>query len=139
MGFEFLDFATADVAFRAYGKTLGELFASAGLALFEVMTDIRKVEPKVRKEIRLEAEDLEELMFLWLSELLFFVDTEGLLFSEFDVDVRKDGKWFLEAVCRGERIDPERHELRTAVKSPSFHGMKVEKNGEWRALVIVDV
>ena len=42
MKFKYFDH-TADIMFEAYGKTLEETFCNAGLAMFNILTDIRKV------------------------------------------------------------------------------------------------
>lgn len=136
--FEFVDITTADVAFIAYGKDLNELFANSALAMFEVMISTKKVKPKVKKKVKVSGNDLQSLMFDWLNELLIYVDAENLAFSDFKVKV--DGKNFkLRATCSGEKIDREKHETRTMVKAATYHKMKVEKNGIWKAQVIVDI
>jgi SHS2 domain-containing protein len=137
--FEFLDITTADVCFVAYGKDLNELFENSALAMFEVMIDTKQVKVEIKKEIKLKAEDLNSLMFDWLNELLFYVDAENLAFSEFDVKI--DEKNFeLKAVCKGEKIDREKHETRTVVKSATYHKMEIKKfDGKWRAQVILDI
>jgi len=136
--FKFIDITTADVAFEAYGKNLDELFANAALAMFEVMVNTRQVEPKVEKELKVEGNDLQSLMFNWLNSLLIFVDSENLAFSEFDVKV-DEKKFKLEAVCKGEEMNREKHETRTHVKACTMHKMEVKKNKVWKAQVILDI
>lgn len=46
----------SDVGFRAFGRDLAEAFANAGIALFEIMTDTGKVEPKEGVSIELRSE-----------------------------------------------------------------------------------
>ena len=136
--FEFVDISVADVAFVAYGKDLNELFSNAALAMFEVMINTNQVKPKIEKRINVKGNDLQSLMFNWLNKLLVFVDSDNLVFSEFKTKV--DGKNFtLQAAFKGEEIDPERHETRTAVKACTYHEMKIEKNKIWKSQVILDI
>jgi len=136
--FEFVDITTGDVAFVAYGKNLNELFANAALAMFEVMIDTSKVEKKEERIVEAEGIDLESLMINWLNNLLIFVDSENLAFSEFNVNV--DEKNFkLKALCKGEKIDRNKHETRTAVKAATYHKMKIEKNDVWKAQILLDI
>jgi len=137
--FEFIDITTADVAFVAYGKTLEEVFKNAALAMFEVMINTKLVEKKIERKILVEGHDLESLMFAWLNELLYYVDSENLAFSDFDIKINeKDFR--LEAICKGEEIDPEKHETRTVVKAATMHMMEVKKENDlWRARVILDI
>ena len=137
--FEFLDITKADAAFVAYGKDLNELFANAALAMFQVMTDVEKVERREAIEVEVDGEDLISLLVNWLNELLFYFDSEGLLFSKFEVNVDEKSKR-LKAKCWGERFDEERHELKAHVKAATFHKSEVKKvNSEWRARIILDI
>jgi SHS2 domain-containing protein len=136
--FEFIDITTADVAFLAYGKDLNELFANAALAMFEVMINTKQVEKKEEEKVYVEGHDLESLMFNWLNELLYVSDSKNLAFSKFDVKI--DEKNFkLEAVCKGEEINPQKHETRTVVKAATYHRMKIWKEDVWKAQVILDI
>ena len=137
--FEFIDITTADVAFVAYGKTLAEMFANAALAMFEVMINTKEVRHKIKQEITVSGNDMPSLMFNWLNKLIVFVDAENVVFSRFNVIV--DEKLFtLKALCFGEKIDQKRHELRTVVKSATYHKMEIKKKaGLWQAQVILDI
>jgi len=137
--FEFIDITTADVAFVAYGKDLNELFADAALAMFEVMINTKQVKSTVTKKVKLSGNDLQSLMFNWLNELLVYVDSENLVFSDFKVKV-DEKKFSLSAECKGEKIDRKKHETRTAVKSATMHKMEIKKERNiWKAQVILDI
>jgi SHS2 domain-containing protein len=138
MKFKFLDITTADVAFEAYGKDLNELFANAALAMFEVMINTKQIKPEVERKVKIEGNDLQSLMFNWLNELLVFVDSENLAFSEFEVKVDEE-KLKLEAICKGEEMNKEKHETRTHVKACTYHQMEIKKNKIWKAKVILDI
>lgn len=137
--FEFLGFATADVCFKAYGKTLEEAFANAALAMFEVMLETENVKQRIVKKIDIKGEDLESLMFDWLNELLFYVDAESLAFSRFDVHIDKN-QMRLSAKVSGDPIDQAKHRTKTDVKACTYHGMEIKQiNGIWTIQVILDV
>jgi len=137
--FEFLDITTADVCFVAYGKNLNELFANSALAMFETMIDTNQIKPKIKRVLEVKGEDMKSLLFDWLNELLFYSGSENLAFSKFDVEVDKKN-FNLKAVCWGEKIDPQRHEVRTEVKATTYHKMKIKETKEgWSAQVIVDI
>jgi len=136
--FKFLDITTADIAFEAYGKDLNELFANSALAMFEVIVNTKQIEPKVERKVEAGGNDLQSLLFDWLNKLLVFVDSENIAFSEFDVKI--DEKNFkLEAICRGEEMNREKHETRTHVKACTMHKMEIKKNKNWKARVILDI
>ncbi len=122
MRYEELDH-TADVGIRAYGATLEELFGNAAAGMFSIIADPEKVKPVGEVEVRVEGEDLEELMVNWLQELLYLHETQHLLLCEFDVAL--DGLK-LRASARGERIDKRRHGLKAVVKAVTYHRIKVD-------------
>lgn len=137
--FEFIDITTADVCFIAYGKDLNELFSNAALAMFETIIDTKKVESKVKKVLEIKGEDMKSLLFDWLNELIFYHGSENLAFSKFDVKVDKNN-FKLKAICWGEEIDLQKHDIRTEVKATTYHKMKIEKvKDEWKTRVILDV
>lgn len=138
-GFKFIDITTADVAFEAYGKNLSELFANSALAMFEVMINTKQVKPKIKKEVKVSGNDLHSLMFNWLNELLIFYGAENLAFSKFEVKI-DEKNLELKARCFGEKINPEKHETRTEVKSCTYHLMEIKKiKSKWKAQVILDI
>ncbi|MBI4344439.1 MAG: archease [Euryarchaeota archaeon] len=132
--------AIADVAFEAWGRDLGELFEAAALATFEVMVDLEGVESKVVKEIELENEEMDRLLYDWLSELVYLKDAEAMLFSRFQVRIKGDGRYRLRAEAMGEEIDQARHRLRADVKAVTYHLFYLKKTEEgYRARVVLDI
>jgi SHS2 domain-containing protein len=69
---------TADIGIVAFGKDLPEAFANAAYAMFEILTDVSKVDGKDSFELHVSARNQEELLVTWLDELLFRYETERL-------------------------------------------------------------
>lgn len=140
MRFEYLeDIATADVAFKAYGKNLNELFENAALATAECMVNTKQVRPTVKKEITVTADNVENLLFDFLSEFIFFKDTERLMFSKFAVQI-DEANYRLKATVEGETLDETKHEQRMDVKAVTLHMFEVKQTDEgWECLVILDI
>ncbi len=129
---------TADVGIVARGETLADVFAQAALGLTSVLADPAAIEEREERAVEAEAPDREALLAGWLNELVYLFDVHGLLFRSFTVSEVTDTH--LRAICHGERVDPARHELRTGVKSATYHMLKVkQENGGWRARVILDI
>ena len=129
---------TADIGLRARAGDLDTLFVEIARAFFSVIvenpTEIRAVN---EFSVSVETDQLDDLMYDWLAELLYLFDTEHVLLCEFDVTVQ-DGR--LAATVRGEPVDEARHRLDMEVKAITYHELKVERNGEeWLAEVIVDL
>jgi SHS2 domain-containing protein len=129
---------TADVGLRVRSADLKGLFEDAARALFSVLVanpdTIRSVE---EISFTLAGDRRDDLLFDWLAELLFVFDTRRMVFSRFDVDLHDSG---LSATVGGEPVDRDRHELDVEVKAITYHGLKVERDGDgWLAEVIVDL
>lgn len=129
---------TADLGLRVRAPDLDQLFVEAAQALFSaIVDDLKTVEQKQKVEVELHGQDQALLLFDWLNELLYRFDTEHLLFGTFEVRIR-DGT--LKATTWGEPLDISRHSLGHEVKAITYHGLRVEKEGDgWLAEVIVDI
>lgn len=132
--FEELDH-TADVGIRAFGKTIDDLFANVAAGMFSLITDLDTVKPVGEYEVRVRAKDLKALMFDFLSELLYVHETQKLLFSEFQTQVRELA---VDARVRGERMDRNRHPLHLNIKAVTYHDMAVDPE-QGVAQVIFDI
>jgi SHS2 domain-containing protein len=136
--FEYLEH-TADVKFRAYGKTPEEMLRNAARALLSSMTDLSKVEAKEIWSAELKAPDIDQLAYDWLSEIVFLFETESALFSTFDIKLKRNKECELHAVIGGERIDLRRHAFDNEVKAVTLHEFGVKKNDIWCLQAVLDV
>ncbi|MCX6021023.1 MAG: archease [Chloroflexi bacterium] len=126
----------AGVGFVARGSDLREAFANAGVALFGALADLSNVEQMQGENLIIAADDTVGLLAEWLTELLYRYETDGLLFSSFDVHYLEGGE--LRAVVYGERADPARHELRAEVRGIAPDGLEVhdEPGAAWVQFVL---
>jgi SHS2 domain-containing protein len=129
---------TADVGLRVEADTLAGLFeeAARGFSSLVVanLADVRRVEERT---VRVEGTEHDFLLFDWLNELVYLLDHEHLVFSQFEVSFDSEG---LTGICRGEKIDRARHQLEHEVKAITYHDLKVEQRpGGWLAEVILDI
>ena len=122
--------------FESYGKDKKELFSNSAEALFSIICKIKKVEPKVKKEISVKGKDIKDLLFNFLQELIARVDIDGLFFSKFEIKEFSDKK--LKALCYGEPISPEKGEI--IVKAVTLYKFNVEKTDKgYKATVSLDI
>ncbi len=137
---------TADVLIEAWAPTLEGLFEEMAKAMFEVMTDTSRVEPKQEVRVEVCGFDLENLLYRWLEELLYHHDSKNLVFSKFEVrkifEKPSDGEKeiCLEASAWGEEFNREKHEPRTVVKAVTYAQMRIWRDGDlWRASTVLDI
>ena len=127
---------TADMGLKAYGKTLGEAFANAAYGMFSIIAELDAVKEVESRRVEINEDDAESLLFEWLNSLLYYFDVEMLLFKRYDII--EFGESCLAAVCYGEKYDASRHQLKTGVKSATFHMLEVDR-AKNRVQVIFDV
>src|SRR5579884_2049686 len=82
----------ADVGFLARGRTLPELFANAALAMMSLGWELGAVAERERREIEASGEDLETLLYDWLSAILALADADRMVFRRFEVSELAEGK-----------------------------------------------
>jgi SHS2 domain-containing protein len=138
--YRFLDH-TADAKFQAFGATLGEAFSNAALAVASVMWDWTKVAKYVRFPVEVRGRDLERLLYNYLEEVLYLLDTRKfLLAGAEDVCIRgKKGEYHLEAYFQGD-TDPAKYEIFGEVKAVTYNEMRIEeKAGAACVQVVIDL
>jgi SHS2 domain-containing protein len=139
--FEQFDHA-ADVGIRGIGPSAAEAFRQAALALYAlVASDPSRVEPARELAFELSAQDLEELLFDFLNELIYLLDAERLVGRELEVEIEPVAPGVrLRARVRGEAHDPSRHGGIVDPKGATYTGLRVaQEGGGWVAQCVVDV
>ncbi len=142
--FKLLDH-TADILFQCDAASLEGVFVQAGLALAEITTELSSLGVGVQKEITGKNKNLEYLFFDFLDDLLFYKDSELLVFKEFAIKITLDEttkEYALHCVARGEALEEGKHERKLDIKAITMHmfeiGQDVE-SGRWHAQVLVDI
>lgn len=120
---------TADVMIRVNAPDIPLLFAEAAEAMFSLITASRD-DGGIVRVIGLEAETTEDLLYDFLSELLFIAEIDRLVFCSFSVEIAGNS---LHAVVRGEVFDRDRHAGAMEIKGISYSGLKIRegKDGYW--------
>jgi SHS2 domain-containing protein len=140
--FRFLEeIAMADVAFEAEGESVEEVFRGATQALLESMANPVTVRGGWERAIERRDEDLSELLFDWLSEIVYWKDAAGVVFREAPLTLTQEGgAWLLRAKLIGAPVDQQTQELHADVKGVTKHLYRVGQEGErWKALVVLDI
>jgi len=129
---------TADLGLIVMGKSKGDLYENAAVAVFDIITDLGRVEARETRRISVEGDGLEDLLINYLREILYLYNGERWLLKEIRV-IRADDN-MLEAEARGEPLDGRKHEIRKEIKAVTYHQARVRKMKKgWEARVIFDV
>ncbi|MCD1293974.1 archease [Methanocella sp. CWC-04] len=138
--FEYLEH-TADAEFIAYGRTVDEAFVNAARATFNLIIDAGNVNTDVVRDVEVTDDDLDFLLHGWISELLYLLEVEKLVFGKFEASVkRSDGQYTLTGKAYGEKIDDEKHQISMHIKAVTFHDLRVEKKDNlYEAQILLDI
>ena len=101
----------ADVGIRVYGRDLAALFTHAALGLCSLVTDTDTVLERETRSVEVAAPDRESLLVAWLSEVLWLIEAEDLLFARFTIESLSDTATG-GGTAYGEPADPQRHPYR---------------------------
>ncbi len=132
---------TADVGFVVRARSLPGLFYWAARGLLAELFEGPLPPGKEVRTLRLEAPDSETLLVRFLNELIYLVQTRGLVPSGFTLGIGPGGegcKLFARLLVLP--FDAVAERFLGEVKSATFHGLRIEKEGGlYRASVVLDI
>lgn len=132
---------TADIKFQAEGKTPEKCFENAAYALKEILTS-QKVKTIKTQKISCTGKDFESLLYNFLEDFLFLLDSKKFIFSkisEIDIKILKQG-YKITAEIQGDSL--KNYKLKTQVKAITYNDMFVkfnDKTKKYTCQVVVDV
>ncbi len=127
---------TGNIKFQAFGKTEKEMFENAALALKKIMIKNIKIKSVIKKKIKVQGGDKEGLLYNFLEEFLFLLDSEDFLLSEISKIKIKDKE--LETEIEGDNA--ENYRFKNDVKAITYNEMFVKKEkNKYVCQVVVDV
>lgn len=127
----------ADIGVRGFGSTVEEAYANAAAAMYSVMVEIGRVEQRESRDVRVTADDPEQLLVEWLNALLAISDIERMVFCRFLTRIQGQT---LTGTAWGEHLDQLKHEPKVEVKGATYHLVKVAgSGGRYVAQCVVDV
>jgi SHS2 domain-containing protein len=121
---------TADWALRVWADDLEGLFAEAARGMYALSGANQAEGPKVKRTFEAEAPDAESLLVAFLSELVYAVEQEHLIFDEFDVQVEGIK---LKVEMSGTPI----LSLTKAIKAVTYHNLQIQPTARGYEVEIV--
>lgn len=129
---------TADIGLRATGASLEEAFGAAGEGLAVLLGAWFPGGGEERAVGVGGASDVEDLLALWLDELLFVHEHDGVVFTSIRVDAIRDDAF---SATLGLEPIGERELEGIGIKATTYHGLRVEEDesGGWILEAYLDV
>ena len=90
--------------------------------MFSIMVDTKKVKPLIEKKINIKGEDKKSLLYNFLEELLFLLDTKSFLLNK--VKKIKIENNSLKAIVVGDSVKEE-YKLLGEVKAVTYNDMEI--------------
>ena len=128
---------TADIMIEVWGSSLEDLFLNAAEAMTTVLVPCADVPRERELDVVLEADAAEELLVSWLREILFHVQTRGLILVRAEMDDLSDTalKAKLHFGTSGPECEPE-----FEIKAVTYHGLSIqEQDGIYSARIVFDI
>ncbi len=126
---------TADVKFKAFGKTLNQAFENAALAFSETIAKGDKIKNTKTKEIEVQGQDKENLFYNFLEELIYLFDAENFVTKNAKVSIKENK---LKAKLQGD--DAKNYKNLDHVKAMTYAEMKIKKTTHgWEVQAVLDV
>ena len=129
---------TADIKFIASGNSLEEAFSESAYALKEAIAKDSAISAKIKKEISVYGNDLENLLYLFLEEFLFILDANSLVLSRIEKIKIDTEKLKLNALVLLD--DAKKYKISNNVKAVTYNEMFVkQEKGKWIVQAVLDV
>jgi SHS2 domain-containing protein len=125
---------TADWALRVWAPTLAELFIDAARGMYALAGAKPGSNLPERRHVELSADDHESLLVAWLQELLYYTESEGLVFGEFQVELLDPPQLKAEVASeKSERLDK-------VIKAVTYHNLNIRRtNAGYETTIVFDV
>jgi len=134
MKYEFLEH-TADVKFRAFGKTLDECFENSILAVSKIIAKENKIQQTKTKNMKVKGTDKKSLFYNFLEELIVLVE-QGFVIAEGKVKIKGNN---LDATLLGD--DTPNYKGLEHIKAPTYAEMRISKksSNRWLVQAVLDI
>ena len=129
---------TADFGLQVRGADPVDLFTKAGMALFDVLTDVEALKGAQAQRIRVDGDGWPDLMVNWLRELLYLWSGEEKLVHAIEIESLTETD--IAATVMYDVFLPERHQIKNEIKAVTYHQIQTQPVGHgWEARIIFDV
>jgi SHS2 domain-containing protein len=129
---------TADMEIVVSAGELEEVFSDMTQAVTKIICQEQVREQKTFP-IEITAQSLESLLFDFLDELIFLLDTQSFIGCRLECELFFDAsQWVLDGIVYGDDIT--KYEHHGDLKAPTYHKLSVQQEGDvWVAHVVIDL
>lgn len=121
---------TADMMLKVWAPNYLVLLKEAAIGMYSLMGVERDNHSQIEKVIALEDEDEENLLVMFLTELLYYADEESFVFNDFLISKSEKG-------IAGRIIGNKLLILSREIKAVTYHNLKINKKADRLEVQIV--
>ncbi len=122
---------TADWALEAWAPTLPELFVDAARGMQALAGAQAGAGDARRLRLELTAVDAEALLVAWLQELLFYTESEGLVFDLFEIESLSS------TVLQAQVVGRPAGRLDKVIKAVTYHNLAIRPTPDGFSVTLV--
>jgi SHS2 domain-containing protein len=143
MSYKFLNH-TADIKIKVSETSLERAFETCALAMKEVIVEKLVIKSLIKKQIEIHAKDEGALLYDFLEEFLFLLDSQSFIFSEIKnlkiTNIKKGTKKFFCLKCDIFGDKTKNYKMSNDVKAITYNEMKIiNKKGKVIIEFVLDV
>jgi len=125
---------TADLELEVWGETVSALFHQAARGMRHLLDVQVDSSARATRQFNVKAIDYEGLLVDFLSELLYLLERDGLVFQNLALDLTQGTQ--LEVEFQGVHVESYSREI----KAVTYHNLEVKQTEEgWTANVVFDI
>ena len=129
---------TADIGIEAWAEEREGVFVAAALGFRELLFGTVPVGTSLAQRVSVSATNSQELLVVWLNEILYCFEVKAIAPSEFEIQSMSNTA--LTAIIKGELYHPKRHPIQHQVKAVTYHQLTLMKKASgWYGKVYVDL
>lgn len=124
----------ADIKFLVNADSLNGVFENSAEAFSSYISSGEKISKKLKKEVKLSAENTEKLLYLFLDHLIYLLDAENFAVSQAKVKIAGKN---LNATMTGDGT--KKYNL-NHIKAATYAEMQIKNKGKkWACEFVLDV
>ncbi len=125
---------TADLSMRVRGKDMAQLLKHAAEGMLHLSDVHTKSSEGSKVSVELQAPDREQLLVVWLEELLFGIETRSVAYRDFEIRMVEDTR------CEASMREIELESIGKHIKAVTFHDLRIIVTQEGlEATIVFDV
>jgi len=125
---------TADLKIKVYGNSYKSIFENSVIAVSDLIMDSDNTDNNIEKKIEITKESLDDALIQLLNDLLFYLETENVLFNRAKLNIIGTG---VKGTIYGFNL-PDNPGYRNVIKAVTYYDLEIRPENGY-AIFVLDV